>query len=508
MSLNKIKQLVKDLSEKIDNEQQVAIPVLSMKAAKYIKMYPEDKTLGALSVVFEKMAANKRLFIKKSELKDLYSKHYTNNTKFASFFSNELGEVVEEPKVKYASTYSGSVETKKEESVLSNALNYIFDNTKEIKTFSEKTASTAVNSIKKTLNNWDLKPANIKAEAGNKDILIVRADYETPKGLTSFYIPVSTSDNKISDVTTFIGTAGLEQLSFNSVKNYIMKSAGVKIKVTASDILNLFENKKQISQAELALIRVNASRANLNQPAPNSILGQKLDPLPVQDVILPKHKDVGLFTEKFASVNGEAEFLFKDNVKIAKDYIFREMLSLGYKNPQVKLIKVNSSTIYYGVSAANLAFTVPVKVENDKINIPKVVLSNGKVASFTSEGLASLSADNTVSVKMSNAYGLNPGALIVEIKKAVADNNMPKAEDCLNVLKSTGTNQEYILGLKAFIATDLKEEVRGCSMVVKSSTTKKDICGHTGMPVDKVFQDKYGNCQLLYRQGMDELNKK
>jgi hypothetical protein len=42
-------------------------------------------------------------------------------------------------------------------------------------------------------------------------------------------------------------------------------------------------------------------------------------------------------------------------------------------------------------------------------------------------------------------------------------------------------------------------------MLIKNSkVSEHSICGHTGLPIHKVFQDKNGNCQPLYRRGMDE----
>lgn len=40
--------------------------------------------------------------------------------------------------------------------------------------------------------------------------------------------------------------------------------------------------------------------------------------------------------------------------------------------------------------------------------------------------------------------------------------------------------------------------------MIKNSTSEHPICSHTGLPVHKVFQDKDGNCQPMYRKGMDE----
>jgi hypothetical protein len=41
-------------------------------------------------------------------------------------------------------------------------------------------------------------------------------------------------------------------------------------------------------------------------------------------------------------------------------------------------------------------------------------------------------------------------------------------------------------------------------MIVKSSSSEHPVCGHTGLPIHKVYQDDGGNCRPLYRRGMDE----
>ena len=77
MSRDKIQQLVGSLVKSLDDNEKMAIPILSAKLAKCLEAYPHDKTLGSMSIVLEKMASNNKLFICKAELKELYSKHYS-----------------------------------------------------------------------------------------------------------------------------------------------------------------------------------------------------------------------------------------------------------------------------------------------------------------------------------------------------------------------------------------------------------------------------------------------
>ena len=93
MSREKIAQLVGSLAKSIEDKERIATPVLAAKLAKAVTAYPGDQTIGAMSRVISKMASNNTLFIRKGELKTLYNKMYSRNTKFAQLFGDELGAI-------------------------------------------------------------------------------------------------------------------------------------------------------------------------------------------------------------------------------------------------------------------------------------------------------------------------------------------------------------------------------------------------------------------------------
>lgn len=44
-----------------------------------------------------------------------------------------------------------------------------------------------------------------------------------------------------------------------------------------------------------------------------------------------------------------------------------------------------------------------------------------------------------------------------------------------------------------------------CDLLIKNAkNSKHPICGHTGLPINKVYTDKHGNCRPLFRRGQDE----
>ena len=91
MSHEKINQLIGFISKNLDDNEKLATPVLSAKLAKCVDAYPHDQTLGAMATVINKMASNNTLFIRKADLKSLYSKFWSRNTKFAELSQDELG---------------------------------------------------------------------------------------------------------------------------------------------------------------------------------------------------------------------------------------------------------------------------------------------------------------------------------------------------------------------------------------------------------------------------------
>ena len=91
----------------------------------------------------------------------------------------------------------------------------------------------------------------------------------------------------------------------------------------------------------------------------------------------------------------------------------------------------------------------------------------------------------------------------------MADCNLNKAEDALNVLKDCGDMKAYAIGFNLYkdglsMNKTASAPEKQCSLVVQSKTSQHALCGHTGLPLHKVYVDKYGNCRPLFRKGMDE----
>ena len=522
MSLEKIQQLVGSLAKSVEDNERIATPLLAAKLAKCAAAYPGDQTLGSMSRVVSKMVDNNTLFIRKAELRDLYNKMYSRNTKFAELFQEEIGQTDD---LKGATVYQRDEATQVDpyevgDTVLANALQSVFDKNMPVKMYSQKLADKATASVASTLDAWNLKPNTITVSDGNDKFLVIQADYETPKGVTSLYVPVEVHGTKLGEAAVFMGNSGPQELNHTALKGYLSTHAGSKLQISGTNILEVLttaaSENREVSDAEIALTKLNATRQGKAEFFQNQIVGQKVAEASKKDVELPKSDEFTSFESQFTSPHGQAAFQFgADKVKVARDHIVRELSGYGHKNPQVTVAKSDEQTIFYSVAldAGRVGFVVPVKVAGGKITKPTVMLCNGTVASFSQDGINELYVSNASDYKAaavaSPQFDLKPSDLLTNIRKSLAEGNHAGAEDALNVLANAGDEKAYAVGFQLFMQglagkKEASVEQPTCSMMVKNSTSEHPICGHTGLPVHKVYQDKDGNCRPLYRRGMEE----
>ena len=521
MSREKIAQLVGSLAKSIEDKERIATPVLAAKLAKAVTAYPGDQTIGAMSRVISKMASNNTLFIRKGELKTLYNKMYSRNTKFAQLFGDELGAIdtLATPQLYERDESTQEVNPfQVADPVLANALNSVFDKHIPLKLYSQDLANKALHAVAASLDVWNLRPTSLVVDDGNDKFLVIRAYYETPKGVTSFFVPVETRNNQVTEASVFMGNAGPQTLNHTAIKSYLTSLAGQKLKINGASILNVLtkaaSENREVSDAEIALTKLTAIRQGKSEFFQNQIVGQKVAEAGKKDVQLPKSNEFETFEQKFHSPQGIAELNFgASTVKVAREHVAREILGFGYKNPQISVYGSENSTIYLSVALndGRLGFVVPVKVDGNRISKPAVLLCNGSVGPFSQDGINTLAVKNASDFKAaataSPLFGLGPADLLNNLRTALAEENTDKAEDVLNVLANTGNVQAYATGFQMFKDGLLNKKAAPetkCNHMIKTSTSEHPICSHTGLPAHKVYQDKDGNCRPLYRRGMDE----
>lgn len=518
MSLDKIQQLVSSLAKTVENSERLATPVLAVKLTKCLAAYPHDQTLGMVSRVIGDMAQNKTLFIRKGEFKALYQKLYSRGSKFAELFQEELGEAPPEPTV---TTYQRDEAVAANpyhvgDQVLANALESAFDRQLPLKMYSQPLANKALKSVGETLDAWNLRPTTLTVSAGSDKFLVIKADYETPKGVTSFYVPVEIHNADVVEAAVFMGNAGPQELNHTNIKSYLTTLAGSKLKVDAASILGVLtkaaSEQREVSDAELALTRLTAKRQGKSEFFQGQVVGQKMAEA-ATEVKLPRHQMANDFEQKFNTTQGLAAWQFgADKINTARNHIVRELATFGYRNPQVVVTGHDDHTLFFGISldTGKVAFTVPVKVADGKLTKPTVLMCNGSIATFDQAGINQLVADKRVDTKVAAAAStmsaLKPSQVIDDLRVALSENNYDKAEDALNVLAHSGDVKAYATAFQIYmngLAGNKVAETK-CSKMIKSAVSEHPVCSHTGLPINKVYQDKDGNCRPLFRKGMDE----
>src|SRR5277367_2692094 len=223
MSQDKLQQLVGSLAKAIEGNQKLATPLLAVKLSKCASAYPQDKTIGGMSRIITDMTRNKTMWIRAADFKSLSHKLHTHGTKFAELFQEELGEIPAEPTVttmQRDESLKGNVYEVGDQ-VLANALESAFDKHAPLKMYSQPMANKALKSVGSSLDAWNLRPSQLTVSDGNDKFIVIKADYDTPKGVTSFYVPVEVAKNDVIDPEVFMGNSGPEDLNHTAIKAYL-----------------------------------------------------------------------------------------------------------------------------------------------------------------------------------------------------------------------------------------------------------------------------------------------
>jgi hypothetical protein len=498
---------IKQLKSLIDDNEQISLHLFAAKLSNANEQFPEDYTIGAMANITAKMQGSK-FFITRAEIKNLYKKLYSRNTKFSALFSEELGEIekVAAPKIYDRSDeYDYPPIHNDVDQTLLNAFNIAFDN--KAKTYSDKHSKAAKELVGKTYASKDVEVVN-----GTDKFIICRASYETPKGKTDIFVPVEIVENKCSYPDVFIGNAGVEDLS--NIKNYILSNAGKKLNIPEQFVFStLNTNSNNISNVDLALIKLNFEK-NKEPDEKYEFEDPKNN---VKDLETKKYNDpeIESFAKTFDTVIGTAVYHFgKVVINSSRKVIENKLNSFGMKNYQMSLINSNDNGVSYAISLEGnkVAFKVPVKIENDKVFDPEIIVANGNVYKFEKSSINNILSKNAVDYKTaaiaSPLYDLKPSDLVDIVKSAMEENNYSKAEDAMNVLLETGDQKAYQSAYNIFLnaLNNIEQKTNSCSLVVKNKYSSHNLCGHTGLPLHKVYQDNNGDCHPLYRREMEISN--
>lgn len=524
--LNKISNVVMKAAKAVYDNEKFPVGVLAVRAKKLALAYPTDPTVVGCSNFLNKRAGSEAVWITRAELKNVYSRLYSNNNKFASEFKGELGLVEHDPRtLMQRDPHEGenlvaSAYKQLSDSLLSEQLESALDKKTAFKLYSSDTAKEAQKTCARELNSFGAFPKKLAVVAGQSDIIICQATYETPKGQSSILIPVEIKEGVALMPSMFLSVGGFVNLNKSTLQEHLITTAGRSFQVDVQKLLKKISEAKNgkpktMSDVEQVVMKVASTRQTPVAQTPDAVIMQEVDAASpnVETPTLEAPEEVKSMAAMLTSNAGAAEFTFgKKAVKLGRGLIDNELRAAGYSNAQIAVADNTESSISYAVAVdGKFGFTVPVKIKEGKMFLPKVVVASGRVFDMSADGLSTLlsegETDPQAVAMTSPVYGVKPSELVDTVREAMVSENFPAAEDALHVLKNSGDEVAYKAALNLYVKglKGTPEEVKHtCSAPVKLASSKYLICSHTGLPVHQVFTDKHGHCQRAYRKDMSQ----
>lgn len=515
--LNDFKKAMNTITAAIEANEKFLVGPLAVRLTKACEENPGDQTIYSLAS-FLRSKAEKEMFISKSELSNVYDKLYTYGSNCSNYLESELIKKDIKEATKMARDNENFDLFRSADSHLVNALTSVFDKTASYKPYSNEIAKLAEKSCEKELSYFPVTPSKIEVIAGNEDVLLCKASYETPKGQSHVLIPVEISENKALFPSVFVSAAGFEDLNKDNLGKHLVNSAGKHFQVNVDTILNVIKTAKHGATEALSDVERIVVKAELNKKAESynhdSMFFEINEKNAGNVKLVADAEDVESFAKKLGSTKGIAEISFgKKAVDAGKMMIRQAMESFGHKNVQVAISDVSSDTVFYSASNGSVGIKVPVKFANELPIPPSIALANGIVESFDSAGVDKLlnEGDLKQAALTSVFYGSKPNELIESIKVAMSEQNFSRAEEALNVLANSGDEKAYNFGFSTYMAglnakpvEKTASAITKCAMQVKSPNSIHILCGHTNLPLSKVYQDKNGECLPLYHKNSEE----
>ena len=546
-------RIANDLNSAIANSEKFAVPILAVRANKGALNNPNDETLRMMYNVLSKMSEGGKLFITKGEFNDIYVKFATRNSKAKELFAEELDfksaakkqedRVLAGQKVENEiSIYDGA-----DESIL-NAFSSLWgDNGKaaklgEFKAYNPRVAAKANDITGFEFARLGVQTKAVNTFAGTDKFILCDAVCETPKGDVHIIVPVELSVSGILIPVMFISKHGFADLNEKTINKHFDEFSGKNLSVNSEKIFEILHTATEIDTLDEFGLQVMAAQSAVkqNKQIDNS-LGDLLSVIGSDELVksastgdysgynktlgslyemaeMKADSDtVSKFSSYLSSNKGIADLTFgKEVVDSGRSIITSKLNTFGYK-PQIIVSACDETSITYAVAIptrnGTLGFEVMSEVQNNKASLPSIMAVSDKVYDFTKSGLEIAINDNLIDNRVlavvSPLYDLKSSEIVNLIKKCSARGDYQTAEDALNVLSEKADFENYALALNEYmkgVNGELTKEACECkcSRIVKSSTSEKPFCGHLNMPLDKVYQDKNGNCTPKYRQAMSD----
>ncbi len=520
-SIHNLKRFFDEVNKKMADSEKFFTGRLATRLTKAAHSYPSDHTMIQMASFLARRAeAPGGHLISRAELKDVYNRLYTTNTKAAAFLQDELGTNPNNlPEATTMTRNANEGECVKHEDFADQALvaelESAFDSRIAYKPgYDPKLASVAEKMVTASLPG---KP-KVKAVDGREFAVLCQASYDTPKGVANVLIPVEVANGQPVPPNVFLSREGFVNLTQSNLERHVVATAGKYFKVNSSQLFEVIKTAKfgptqGMDSIDRAVLALKAQKGTPATHDPNGILYQEVDKY-AEAVKVPESKDTAKFAERLNSVVGEAEFIFgRDIVGAGRGMVQMKLADSGYKNAQIKVSGFNADAIIYSVAINGTGFKVPVKVEKKasgkySVKIPTVLLASGNINSLNSAGIKSAIGMNDQQ-SFAAAIGLDLATsqeLLNEVEKACEVGDYKKAGEVVSILNARGdeTAFRYAFGryMEALEGKQVEKKAQPKMKTIKIGGNVVEAT--TGLPIDKVYVDENGVVQLKYRKNMNK----
>lgn len=521
-SIQNLKSFISELSKKMADADKFFTGRLATRLNKAAQAHPQDQTIIQMaSFLSRREGYPGGHLISRAELRDVYNKLHTTNTKAVNYLEQELGinpNNLPEPTKMTRSANEGNVIDYSQfaDQKLVSELESVFDKNVAYKPgYDPIAAKKATNFLNKSL------PGNpvVQAVDGREFAILCQATYETPKGQANVLIPVEVVKGQPLPPSVFLTRAGFSTLTNDALKDHIESTAGKHFKVNAGHIFEVIKRAKfgateELDSVDRAVLALKAKAGTPVTHDPNGILYQQVDP--ITDVVkAPERPDTSKFAERLSTTAGEAEMVFgKSAVDTGRGLVVSKLSEIGYRNAQIKVSNFNEDAIIYSVAVNGAGFKVPVKVAkaNGRYNVkmPTIIMAGGSVEPLDASGIKSaLGASDQGSFAAAVGLDLaNSQQLIDEVESACETGNYKKAGEIVSILNSRGDETAFKyafdLYMKSLDGGTVKKQAGAKKPQMKTIKVGGNLVeATTGLPVHKVYIDENGNIQPKYRKNMD-----
>lgn len=520
MSFYELNKIMGKAATALHDSEKFPVGILAVRARKVSETFPSDPTVVAMCNFLTKRASSEPL-ISRAELRSVYHKLYSQNNHFGSIFSEELG-IAQLPKAKIMHREASEGKNLTQEAytnladpTLSNALSEVFDPKGVYRPYSVDLAKSAARTCLHELTRF-VPPKKIDVVAGQADLLICQAAYETPKGWCNVLVPIEVKKGTALLPTVFLNKIGFVDLTKENLESHILETSGKNFSVNVEKLLEVVAlakngGKRSLSNMEMIIAKAKAAKGDAHT---SGILYQEVDS-PQLAVETPRLPEADEFATRLANTSGIAEFKFgKTIVDVGRSILRQSLKEFGYTHANIAVANVDESTIYFAASVDNkVAFKIPMKIVGKDIQYPQLIISAGNIYEFSKSGIDGILSTEDVDTKMlaaaSPAYGLKSSELVEQVYSSMNEGNLLKAEDALAVLQQSedvASFKEAFAIYQAGLGNKIKtaSQKSCCAKQRKVAYSKYVICGHTNLPTHKVYQDQNGDCQPLYRKDIGE----